>query len=63
MVVLLNTDCSIFVSIFIQSKPFWIMAKAVQDFVEKEGEGCLPLSGSIPDMTAETEKYIALQQV
>jgi hypothetical protein len=23
----------------------------------------LPLSGSIPDMTAETEKYIALQQV
>jgi amyloid beta precursor protein binding protein 1 len=39
------------------------MAKAVQDFVEKEGEGCLPLSGSIPDMTAETEKYIALQQV
>jgi len=39
------------------------MAKAVRDFVENEGEGCLPLNGSIPDMTAETEKYIALQQV
>jgi amyloid beta precursor protein binding protein 1 len=51
------------VSIFVQSKPFWIMAKSVQDFVENEGEGCLPLCGSIPDMTAETEKYIALQQV
>jgi amyloid beta precursor protein binding protein 1 len=39
------------------------MAKAARDFVENEGEGCLPLRGSIPDMTAETEKYIALQQV
>jgi hypothetical protein len=39
------------------------MAKAVRDFVENEGEGCLPLNGSIPDMTAETEKYITLQQV
>jgi amyloid beta precursor protein binding protein 1 len=46
-----------------KSKPFWIMAKAVRDFVENEGEGCLPLNGSIPDMTAETEKYITLQQV
>lgn len=51
------------VSIFVQSKPFWIMAKAVRDFVENEGEGCLPLCGSIPDMTAETGKYIALQQM
>ncbi|KDR22868.1 NEDD8-activating enzyme E1 regulatory subunit [Zootermopsis nevadensis] len=46
-----------------KSKPFWILAKAVRDFVENEGDGCLPLRGSIPDMTAETEKYIALQQV
>ncbi|PNF39299.1 NEDD8-activating enzyme E1 regulatory subunit [Cryptotermes secundus] len=46
-----------------KSKPFWIMAKAVRDFVENEGEGCLPLCGSIPDMTAETGKYIALQQI
>ncbi|PNF39298.1 hypothetical protein B7P43_G16698 [Cryptotermes secundus] len=51
------------VSSFVQSKPFWIMAKAVRDFVENEGEGCLPLCGSIPDMTAETGKYIALQQI
>ena len=63
MLVLLSTDFQVYVSIFIQSKPFWTMAKAVPDFVENEGEGCLPLNGSIPDMTAETEKYIALQQV
>lgn len=39
------------------------MAKAVRDFIENEGEGYLPLRGSVPDMTAETERYIALQQV
>jgi amyloid beta precursor protein binding protein 1 len=39
------------------------MAKAVPDFVENEGEGRLQLNGSIPDITAETEKYIALQQM
>ncbi|XP_046390416.1 NEDD8-activating enzyme E1 regulatory subunit [Ischnura elegans] len=46
-----------------KSKPFWIMAKAVRDFVENEGGGCLPLCGTLPDMTAQTSKYVALQQV
>lgn len=46
-----------------QSKPFWILAKAVRDFVENEGEGCLPLRGTLPDMTAETTGYITLQQM
>ncbi|KAG8235621.1 hypothetical protein J437_LFUL014879 [Ladona fulva] len=45
------------------SKPFWIMAKAVRDFVENEGGGCLPLCGTLPDMTAQTSRYVALQQV
>ncbi|CAG2057539.1 unnamed protein product [Timema podura] len=49
--------------ILIQSKSFWIMAKAMRDFVDNEGKGFLPLRGSIPDMTAETSRYIALQQV
>ncbi|XP_075229316.1 nedd8-activating enzyme E1 regulatory subunit APP-BP1 [Lycorma delicatula] len=46
-----------------KSKPFWITAKAVKDFVDNEGNGLLPLRGSLPDMTAETSRYITLQQV
>jgi len=50
-------------TVLLQSKPFWVMAKAVRDFVENEGEGLLPLRGSVPDMTAKTDRYVALQQV
>lgn len=39
------------------------MAKAVRDFVENEGQGQLPLSGKLPDMKADTMKYIGLQNV
>ncbi|XP_044734118.1 NEDD8-activating enzyme E1 regulatory subunit [Chrysoperla carnea] len=46
-----------------KSKPFWIMAKALNDFVNNEGNGCLPVRGSIPDMTADTASYINLQQI
>ncbi|GLH15708.1 hypothetical protein R5R35_001352 [Gryllus longicercus] len=46
-----------------KSKPFWIMAKALREFVENEGAGALPLRGTLPDMTADTERYIHLQQV
>lgn len=46
-----------------QSEPFWILTKAVRDFVENEGNGCLPLRGSLPDMTANTYSYITLQQM
>ncbi|KAG0946605.1 hypothetical protein G6F57_002514 [Rhizopus arrhizus] len=42
---------------------FWILAKAVRDFVENEGQGQLPLSGKLPDMKADTMKYIGLQNV
>lgn len=45
------------------SSSFWIMAKAVKDFVENEGNGYLPLRGTIPDMTAETSLYINLQNI
>lgn len=44
-----------------ESESFWIMLKAVKKFVENEGKGFLPLRGSIPDMTADSERYIALQ--
>ncbi|XP_066589037.1 NEDD8-activating enzyme E1 regulatory subunit [Prorops nasuta] len=46
-----------------KSSSFWIIAKAVRDFVENEGGGLLPLKGSLPDMTADTEKYVNLQQI
>uniref|UniRef100_T1JKN5 NEDD8-activating enzyme E1 regulatory subunit n=1 Tax=Strigamia maritima TaxID=126957 RepID=T1JKN5_STRMM len=45
------------------SKPFWVMARALKDFVENEGNGALPLRGSIPDMTADSERYISLQNI
>ncbi|KAK3579197.1 hypothetical protein CHS0354_022737 [Potamilus streckersoni] len=46
-----------------KSSAFWIMARALKDFVENEGEGSLPVRGTIPDMTADSERYIQLQQV
>jgi amyloid beta precursor protein binding protein 1 len=45
------------------SEPFWILANALKCFIENEGEGKLPLMGSIPDMTSTTEGFIKLQQI
>lgn len=45
------------------SKPFWFMAQGLKDFVENEGKGSLPVRGVIPDMTSDSERYIALQNV
>mgnify|MGYP001371961244 CR=1 FL=1 len=46
-----------------ETSNFWLMAAAVREFVNKEGQGKLPLVGTIPDMTAETETYIELQNM
>lgn len=47
-----------------KSSDFWILAAALKDFVKNQGQGkYLPLTGSIPDMTASTDLYIALQKV
>lgn len=46
-----------------QSKPFWIMTKALKEFIEKDNNGMLPLPGVLPDMTADTESYINLQNI
>jgi NEDD8-activating enzyme E1 regulatory subunit len=56
-----NDDCCI--NLNKNSSSFWIMARAVKDFIEKDGEGFLPLPGSLPDMTAETSLYINLQNI
>jgi hypothetical protein len=31
--------------------------------MENEGDGLLPLKGALPDMVADTEKFVSLQQV
>ncbi|KAJ3291041.1 NEDD8-activating enzyme E1 regulatory subunit [Borealophlyctis nickersoniae] len=40
---------------------FWIIARAVRDFVANEGRGLLPLAGAVPDMKSDTESYVKLQ--
>jgi amyloid beta precursor protein binding protein 1 len=42
---------------------FWVLAAALVAFVGAEGGGALPLEGSIPDMTASTDAYVALQRL
>lgn len=45
------------------TKSFWLMAKALNEFVETEGHGALPVSGVIPDMMADSETFIRLQNL
>eukprot|EP00892_Ulva_mutabilis_P000800 jgi/Ulvmu1/10720/UM068_0005.1 len=45
------------------SSSFWILVAALKSFTENEGDGALPLEGSIPDMTATTDLFLALQRV
>ncbi|RHY32776.1 hypothetical protein DYB32_002258 [Aphanomyces invadans] len=40
---------------------FWFIARALAEFVDKHG--ALPLSGHVPDMTAFSHTYIALQKI
>jgi len=42
---------------------FWVLAAALAAFVAAEGCGAPPLEGSIPDMTASTDAYVALQRI
>ncbi|GJP49947.1 hypothetical protein CLOM_g9105 [Closterium sp. NIES-68] len=44
------------------SLDFWVLAAALKLFVE-EGEGDLPVDGSIPDMHSLTDFYVALQRI
>ncbi|KAM4722370.1 NEDD8-activating enzyme E1 regulatory subunit isoform 2-T3 [Rhinophrynus dorsalis] len=46
-----------------QSVSFWILARAVKEFISLEGKGNLPLRGTIPDMIADSDKFIKLQNV
>ncbi|KAG1666503.1 NEDD8-activating enzyme E1 regulatory subunit [Nymphon striatum] len=46
-----------------ESSNFWILAKALKDFVDNEGHGLLPLRGSLPDMFSDSKRYINLQNL
>ena len=39
------------------------MCKALREFVTVDNNGLLPQSGVLPDMTADTESYINLQNI
>lgn len=43
------------------SANFWILAHALRDFVSKENR--LPVSGVIPDMFSDSERFIKLQNI
>ncbi|XP_058458632.1 nedd8-activating enzyme E1 regulatory subunit [Malaya genurostris] len=58
---ILSDDCCLNVNK--ESNAFWILTRALRDFVENEGNGLLPLPGVLPDMTADTASYINLQNV
>lgn len=49
----------------VKADNFWIIARAVKNFLEipEQGNGLLPLSGGIPDMKAESNGYVDLQNV
>lgn len=47
----------------LKSKQFWIMAKALKEFIENDNNGMMPVPGVLPDMTADTESYINLQNI
>uniref|UniRef100_A0AAV1T7A5 NEDD8-activating enzyme E1 regulatory subunit n=1 Tax=Peronospora matthiolae TaxID=2874970 RepID=A0AAV1T7A5_9STRA len=44
------------------TQEFWLLASALADFVELN-DGMLPVTGVVPDMTASTESYVALQEL
>lgn len=46
-----------------KSANFWFLVRALKEFVAAEGNGLLPVRGSIPDMTASSKMYIDLQKV
>lgn len=46
-----------------QTEDFWWLARALAEFVESQNEGMLPVTGVVPDMTASTDTYVALQGI
>ncbi|CAG9761541.1 unnamed protein product [Ceutorhynchus assimilis] len=56
---ILDDDCC--VKLTQNSSSFWIMCSALREMVQ--AEGALPLKGTLPDMAADTQSYITLQNI
>ncbi|XP_043189117.1 NEDD8-activating enzyme E1 regulatory subunit-like isoform X2 [Amphibalanus amphitrite] len=50
-------------SLTAKSDDFWVLVKALHEYVENEGEGLLPVRGPIPDMFSDSDRYIQLQNI
>eukprot|EP01127_Copromyxa_protea_P001254 TRINITY_DN11294_c0_g1_i1.p1 TRINITY_DN11294_c0_g1~~TRINITY_DN11294_c0_g1_i1.p1 ORF type:complete len:550 (-),score=145.08 TRINITY_DN11294_c0_g1_i1:36-1685(-) len=46
-----------------KSSKFWLLARAVRDFYQNEGNGHLPLAGNLPDITAKPDAYTTMQRI
>ncbi|VDP31296.1 unnamed protein product [Schistosoma margrebowiei] len=47
----------------ISSVKFWRLVRALRDFIEHEGEGQLPVRGSLPDMISDSKRYLQLLSI
>jgi amyloid beta precursor protein binding protein 1 len=46
-----------------ESTDFWFLVSGLKRYVANEGKGYLPLPGSLPDMTSDSETYMKLQGI
>eukprot|EP00484_Ammonia_sp_Unknown_P030184 CAMPEP_0197030628 /NCGR_PEP_ID=MMETSP1384-20130603/9824_1 /TAXON_ID=29189 /ORGANISM="Ammonia sp." /LENGTH=550 /DNA_ID=CAMNT_0042460015 /DNA_START=21 /DNA_END=1669 /DNA_ORIENTATION=+ len=45
------------------SKDFWVLVRALKDYLENEGGGFLPCSTNIPDLTMDSKSYVKLKSI
>ena len=45
------------------STNYWILVRALRDFMENEGKGFLPVSTSIPDFHTDPKSYVTLKKL
>lgn len=43
-------------------EPLWVFTSAVKRFMQNNND-CLPLSGVLPDMSSDSERYIKIQTI
>ena len=46
-----------------RSEDFWILARGLKEFLENNQTHSLPLKGSLPDMFADSNRYITLANI
>lgn len=50
-------------SVSSSSTNFWLLVRALRDFVASDGQGQLPLPGSLPDFKATSATYVEIQRL